>query len=311
MSAIFARPSDLESTSCMAILDTLSNTLNRLWNDMVDKKMYVTGGIGAIKQWEVFGVEYFLPQSTDEGGCYAETCASISVMMLAERLLHLDLQGRYGDIMELCLYNNVMTAMSLDGKEFTYVNQLAGSNTDKSVRHSWFWCACCPPNLARLYSSLGGYLWDYGSHDQQAFINVHLYTTAKLAFEVNGESIALEQKSEWLWEGDVAFEVSAPDSLETTIRLRLPAWTQYEFELTPPPHPGCIQLCDGYLSLTHPYVAAHPSFALRVKNFGPQHIAMHPHTNQNTSTLARGPIIYYAEDIEQPLGDGSFQGCHH
>ncbi|KAG7412041.1 Non-reducing end beta-L-arabinofuranosidase [Fusarium oxysporum f. sp. rapae] len=91
----------------------------RLWDNMVTKKMYLTGGIGAIKQWEGFGRDYFLPQSTDEGGCYAETCASIAVMMLAERLLHIELDAKFGDVMELCLYNNVMTAMSLDGKAFT------------------------------------------------------------------------------------------------------------------------------------------------------------------------------------------------
>ncbi|KAM0327100.1 hypothetical protein ACHAQA_006227 [Verticillium albo-atrum] len=124
-----------------------ARALTRLWNNMVDKKMYLTGGIGAIKQWEGFGIDYFLPQGTDEGGCYSETCASIAVMMLAERLLHLDLDGHYADIMELCLYNTVMTAMSLNGKAFTYVNQLASSEADKSswwlplgLRNGWQYC---------------------------------------------------------------------------------------------------------------------------------------------------------------------------
>ncbi|KAH8658976.1 hypothetical protein BGZ61DRAFT_433674 [Ilyonectria robusta] len=282
-------------------------TLNRLWDNMVDRRMYVTGGIGAIKQWEGFGVDYFLPQSTDEGGCYAETCASISVMMLAERLLHLDLDSRYGDIMELSLYNNVMTAMSLGGKEFTYVNQLASSDEDKSVRYSWFWCACCPPNLARLYGSLGGYLWDYGSQEQQAFINVHLFTTAKVSFEANGSTVVLEQQSNWPWEGDVTFQATAPESVQTTIRLRLPAWSQYQYELTPSASADCVKLSKGYLCLAPAYVTAHPSFILRVKNFSPRHIMPHPHTNQNTLTLARGPIIYCAEDIDNPWETNHFK----
>jgi uncharacterized protein len=121
--------------------------LENLWNNMVDKKMYVTGGIGAIRQWEGFGQDYFLPQGSDEGGCYSETCASIGVMMLAQRLLNLSLDSRYGDIMELQLYNAVMTAMSLDGTAFTYVNQLASSEEDRSIRQTWFECSCCPPNL--------------------------------------------------------------------------------------------------------------------------------------------------------------------
>jgi uncharacterized protein len=85
-------------------------TLRTLWNNMVDRKMYLTGGIGSMMQWEGFGIDYFLPQGSDEGGCYNETCASIGVMMLAERMLHLELNSRYADVMELCLYNAVMTA---------------------------------------------------------------------------------------------------------------------------------------------------------------------------------------------------------
>src|SRR5205085_6841039 len=117
--------------------------LERLWTNMVDKKMYLTGGIGAEKQWEGFGIDYFLPSGTEEGGCYSETCAAIGVIMLAERLLQvatadynkervadekqIDLDGKYGDIMELCFYNAVMTGMSANGTQFTYVNQLASS----------------------------------------------------------------------------------------------------------------------------------------------------------------------------------------
>ncbi|EFX02541.1 duf1680 domain containing protein [Grosmannia clavigera kw1407] len=162
---------------------TWKTALDRLWNNMVDKKMSMTGGIGAIAQWEGFGRDYFLPQGTDEGGCYNETCAAIGVMMLAERLLELDLDSRYADIMELCLYNAVLTAMSLDGKSFTYINQLSSSDTNKSERYSWFECACCPPNLMRLFGSLGGYLWDYNSGPgSELFVNVHLYTSATLSF---------------------------------------------------------------------------------------------------------------------------------
>ncbi|KAJ0127088.1 Uncharacterized protein HZ326_29810 [Fusarium oxysporum f. sp. albedinis] len=156
---------DKSGSQSLSSSSSWKDAVYRLWDNMVTKKMYLTGGIGAIKQWEGFGRDYFLPQSTDEGGCYAETCASIAVMMLAERLLHIELDAKYGDVMELCLYNNVMTAMSLDGKAFTYVNQLGSSESDKSVREEWFWCACCPPNVTRLYGSLGGYLWDFGEEN--------------------------------------------------------------------------------------------------------------------------------------------------
>ncbi|KAK3314541.1 hypothetical protein B0H66DRAFT_593260 [Apodospora peruviana] len=280
------------------------------WNNMVDKKMYLTGGIGAIKQWEGFGIDYFLPQGTDEGGCYAETCASIGVMMLAERLLQIDLQNpdrRYADVMELCLYNNVMTAMSLDGNAFTYVNQLASSDKNPSGRSEWFEVSCCPPNLARLFGSLGGYLWDYGSNNNgETFINVHLYTTAKLTFDnsVDGKPVKLEQRSNWPWEADVAFTLSA--ATKTTIRLRLPAWSENQYTLTPAADDTSVSN-NGYLTLSSAYLAANPFFSLRIGGFAPRYIAPHPYTNQHTLTLARGPIVYCAEDVDNPWETNHFR----
>ncbi|RGP76922.1 hypothetical protein FLONG3_5005 [Fusarium longipes] len=284
------------------------NTLYRLWNNMVDKKMYLTGGIGAIKQWEGFGRDYFLPQSTDEGGCYAETCASIAVMMLAERLLHIDLDGRFADIMELCLYNNVMTSMSLDGKAFTYVNQLGSSESDKSVREEWFWCACCPPNVTRLYGSLGGYLWDFGEDSEgEAFINVHLYTKASLKFEAAGNEITFEQDSDWPWDGIVKFRLSAPESLRTKIRLRIPGWSKNQYNVSPEPSQGSINLQKGYLTLDSAYIAKNPNFSLEIGNFTPRYIAPHPYTNQRTLTLARGPLVYCMEDIDNKWETNHFK----
>ncbi|CEI61286.1 hypothetical protein FVEN_g5992 [Fusarium venenatum] len=284
------------------------NTLNRLWNNMVEKKMYLTGGIGAIKQWEGFGRDYFLPQSTDEGGCYAETCASIAVMMLAERLLHIDLDGRFGDVMELCLYNNVMTSMSLDGKAFTYVNQLGSSESDKSVREEWFWCACCPPNVTRLYGSLGGYLWDFGNISEgEVYINVHLYSKASLKFEVAGQEVLLEQDSDWPWDGLVKFRLSAPESLKTTIRLRIPGWSRSQYQVTPEPSQGSVNLHKGYLTLNSAYVAKYPEFSLSIGNFKPLYLAPHPYTNQRTLTLTRGPLVYCMEDADNNWEDNHFK----
>ncbi|KAF4959244.1 hypothetical protein FSARC_10760 [Fusarium sarcochroum] len=280
------------------------DSLIRLWNNMVDQKMYLTGGIGSIKQWEGFSVDHFLPQSTDEGGCYSETCASIAVMMLAERLLQLELDGRYGDVLELSLYNVIMTAMSLSGKEFTYENQLASSETDKSQRFDWFWCACCPPNLARLYGSLGGYLWDYGAR-AGAYVNVHLYTSAKLTFEVDGKTVVLEQESHWPLDGKVNFKLST--EVQTTLRLRLPAWAQGKFTIEPSPKPEEVTVSKGYIELSPGYTSANPSFTLEIGNFEPRYISPHPHTNQNTLTLARGPIIYCAEDVDNSWETNHFK----
>lgn len=215
--------------------EKLKASLYRLWSNMVSRKMYLTGGIGAIKQWEGFGINYFLPQGTDEGGCYAETCASIAVMMLAERLLSFDLDGRFADVMELCLYNTVLTSMSHDGTKFTYVNQLASSEADLSKREEWFTCACCPPNVLRLFGSIGGYVYTQAAVNEQAQeegrqqINVHMFipSTYRTQVEGTGEDVELTQRSNWPWDGKVDFEVKTKSSSaleKLSLAIRIPGW---------------------------------------------------------------------------------------
>ncbi|KAI1822131.1 glycoside hydrolase family 127 protein [Xylaria intraflava] len=280
-------------------------TLRTLWDNMVDKKMYLTGGIGSMMQWEGFGIDYFLPQGSDEGGCYNETCASIAVMMLAERMLHLELNSRYTDVMELCLYNAVMTAMSLGGDAFTYVNQLASSEKDKNIRSAWFDTSCCPPNVSRLFGSIGGYLWDYGGHGQEVFVNVHLYTTAKVSFQIDGQAVALEQKSNWPWEGNVTFQLETFPTSNTTIRLRIPAWARKRYTLTPTLNLSTIE--NGYLVLPPSYTSENKTFTMQIHGFEPRFISPHPYTNQHTLTIARGPLIYCVEDSDNPWEQDHFR----
>lgn len=297
-----------EGKQAMAESSKWLDTLHRLWNNMVDKKMSVTGGVGAIEQWEGFGIDYFLPQSTDEGGCYNETCASIAILFLAERLLSIELDGRYGDVMDLCLYNNIMTAMSLDGKAFTYVNQLGSSEADKSGREDWFWCACCPPNYSRLFGSLGGYLWHFGREGTGAYINVHLYTSAKIACETDGGHIELQQSSNWPWDGSITFTLTNTNQVPTTIRLRIPAWSNNTYTLDPPLPSSMLQpLEKGYLKLPPQYLNSNPKFTLTISGFDPRWVTPHPYTSTNTVFLARGPIIYCAEDAHNPCETNHFK----
>ena len=127
--------------------------------------------------------------------------------------------------MELCLYNAVLTGMSLDGKAFTYVNQLASSDQDLSERHEWFECACCPPNVTRTLGFLGGYLWSHDVKDQSGVVNVHLYSSATLSLKVSSSTVNITQKTDWPWNGDVVFDIltdGPPVGLE--LRLRIPGW---------------------------------------------------------------------------------------
>ena len=269
--------------------------LERLWSNMVQKKMYLTGGIGAIKQWEGFGIDYFLPQSSDEGGCYAETCASIGVMMLAERMLQLDLDSKYADVMELCMYNAVLTGISLDGKAFTYVNQLGSSDGDPSKREEWFDCACCPPNVTRLLGTLGGYLWTHKEvKPSEVDIDIHLYTSATLTFKASEKRVQLVQKSQWPWSGDVEFELDSEPSLNVCLRLRIPQWAE---SWSIHPAPPSATLAKGYIKLSSSWVKENPHFKLSIP-IKPRYISPHFLTGQSIAAVARGPLIYCAEDVD-------------
>jgi len=153
---------DLTLTSRGEQHNDLKEALYRLWKNMCNKKTYVTGGIGSVKQWEGFAsTDYSLPNGYDEGGCYNETCASIGQLMLADRMQALGLDGiQVTDIAERALYNSsITTGMSVDGRAFTYDNQLASSPGNPCERQTWFECACCPPNVLRTLAVIGGYFW--------------------------------------------------------------------------------------------------------------------------------------------------------
>ena len=130
--------------------------------------------------------------------------------------------------MELCFYNAVMTGMSAKGTQFTYVNQMASSDTDLSKRAEWFTCACCPPNVTRLLGYIGGYLWSSTVDEEKKSVNVnvHMYSSAKLSIPVGKQTIELEQKSNWPWEGNIDFSLRGALDVATTIKLRIPAWAE-------------------------------------------------------------------------------------
>lgn len=130
--------------------------------------------------------------------------------------------------MELCFYNAVMTGMSTSGKQFTYVNQLASSESDLSKRAEWFTCACCPPNVTRLLGYIGGYLWSSKTNAETTSVevNVHLYSSAQLTVTVGDKVVKLQQSSNWPWEGKIAFSLDNPSEVTTTIKLRIPGWAE-------------------------------------------------------------------------------------
>ncbi|GAA1659598.1 glycoside hydrolase family 127 protein [Glycomyces endophyticus] len=187
----------------------------RLWRDLVDTKLYVTGGLGADPSIEGFGPAFHLP---DKDG-YAETCAAIGLVFWAHRMMLLTGEATYVDVLERALYNGVLSGASADGTKYFYGNPLASDGTVE--RSDWFDCACCPPNLARLLTSLEHYVYAVGDDG----IAVNLYVSGSARFELGGQRVSVAQSSAFPWDGAVSVEVETEAPLRFALRLRLPEWT--------------------------------------------------------------------------------------
>ncbi|WWC95590.1 hypothetical protein V866_002455 [Kwoniella sp. B9012] len=272
----------------------LLDDAKRLWNDCVDNKMYVTGGIGSIPDIEGFSeFPHFLPNSHDEGGCYAETCASIACMMICERLLSQKLSGKARDVMERCLLNNVLGGASLDGKHFYYDNRLATCGNEVADRSEWFEVCCCPPNLSRTMGLLGGYMWSVKTKPQTISLDIYLYMSGERTVKLpSGEIATVEMSSEMPWCGKTTLRLQAPEGYDWIVQIPEPEYA-VNFKMSPT---SSITQTDveGYHSLSLPAESTcFVTFDLPVRLLAP-----HPTTHQDTLAIARGPIIYTAESYD-------------
>ena len=198
----------------------------KLWENIVNRQMYVTGAIGATEHGEAFTFDYDLPNDT----VYGETCAAIGLIFFARRMFEITKDGKYADVMERALYNGVISGMSLDGKSFFYVNPLEvvpeACEKDyhkrhvKPVRQKWFGCACCPPNIARLLSSLAGYAFEENEHE----LYVNLYTGGVLNTRKNGRENQITFETDYPWNGQVKITMENQEDTEFTLALRIPGW---------------------------------------------------------------------------------------
>ncbi|HZJ82562.1 MAG TPA: beta-L-arabinofuranosidase domain-containing protein [Clostridia bacterium] len=206
----------------------LMEACKTLWDNIVSKRMYITGGIGSQVHGEAFSFDYDLPNDT----VYAETCAAIGLIFFAQRMLKADPKATYADVMERALYNNVIAGISLDGKRFFYVNPLevdpeaceknGNMRHVKPVRQKWFACACCPPNLARLVASLGKYI--YGVIDSTIY--THLYMSNSAELELDGEKVQITQETNYPLEGNIVATINMKKQKEFALALRIPNWSK-------------------------------------------------------------------------------------
>jgi DUF1680 family protein len=270
----------------------LRAALDRLWSHMVTRQIYVSGGLGARHDGEAFGDDYELPNAR----AYTETCAAIAGVMWSWRMLALDGDAHYADLVETALYNAVLPGLSLDGLAYFYVNPLADYGSPYSRRQPWFDCACCPPNIARLLAYLPSLLYSLSAEG----VWLHLYAagTARLQM-AGGQAITLTQHTRYPWDGEVIVEVDAEGPF--SLFVRIPAWCDADAALEVNGRPLATALAPG--SYTEIRRTWRPSDRVRLSLPMPvRRVECHPYVagNAGHAALLRGPLLYCVEGADQP-----------
>ena len=192
------------------------HAIDRIWENVVTKKLYITGGIGATNNGEAFGKNYELPNLS----AYCETCAAIGNVYWNYRLFLLHGESKYYDVLERTLYNGLISGVSLEGNGFFYPNPLA--STGQHQRKPWFGCACCPSNICRFIPSLPGYI--YAVHDKNVYVNLFMSNSSDL--KVGGKSLKLTQSTGYPWDGDVRLDMAPKGKQDFTLKIRVPGWVR-------------------------------------------------------------------------------------
>jgi uncharacterized protein len=281
----------------------LQDALSRLHHNVTLKRMYVTGGIGPSKYNEGFTSDYDLPNDT----AYQETCASVGMVFWNYRMLKLTRDGRYADVMEQSLYNGLLAGVSLSGDKFFYINPLYSSGVETKdlkpelnrfsiYRQPWFGTACCPTNLARLFPSLGRYIYSQSADG----LWVNLYVGGRVSTQLaGGAKVSLRQTSNFPWDGDIRFEVGVDPPQEFSIHLRIPGWSS-SASLKVNGSRVYPEVFNGYAGLRRGWADGdliELSLAMEV-----QRLESHPAAVQDRGKVAlrRGPLIYCLEQTDHP-----------
>lgn len=275
---------------------SLLKACRTLWDNLVSKRLYLTGGIGSTRHGERFTYDYDLPPES----AYAETCAAIALVFFAQRMVNLTREGQFGDAMELALYNAVLPGISLDGKKYFYANYLATdpkwNEFEKgypAYREEWFGCACCPPNLTRLLASIGSYAYSVAG----AEVAVHLYTDSTLKVEVaNLPPVQIRQVTEYPWDESITFTVDTSAPVELNLHLRIPAWAN-KHTLTVNGKKITTKPVNGYVTVSRRF--SDGDKVMLTLPMPPRRVYAHPSARHYVGkvALARGPLIYC---LEQP-----------
>lgn len=282
---LFAGATDLVAdTSDECVLQMLL----RVWENTISRRTYITGGIGNEARHEGFTRDYELPNRT----AYQETCASIALIFWAHRMGLLLEEARFFDALERALYNGALAGIALDGKNFYYVNPLESDGTHH--RRPWYACACCPPNIARLIASLGGYL--YAQAESDLWVNLYVESRAKLSLA--GREVVLQARTNYPWDGTIEVQVVEGAPVEFGLHLRLPDWcAQPRLTLNGQPLP--LEIQKGYAVVRRLW-QPEDRLALELP-MTPLFMEAHPRVEADRWQVAiqRGPLVYCLEEIDQ------------
>ena len=263
--------------------------MDRLWDDVVHRNMYITGGIGSSRDNEGFTEDYDLPNLD----AYCETCASVGMVLWNQRMNQLTGDSKYIDILERSLYNGALAGISLGGDRFVYVNPLESKGDHH--RQEWYGCACCPSQLSRFLPSIGNYI--YASSDDALWVNLYIGNTGQI--RIGETDILLTQETDYPWDGSVKLTISTSQPLEKEIRLRIPNWCK-TYDLSINGKRINVSEEKGYAVIkdwkSQDVIALDMDMPVEI-------VAADPHVKENFGKRAiqRGPLVYCMEEIDNPV----------
>ena len=262
--------------------------MDRLWDDVVHRNMYITGGIGSSRDNEGFTEDYDLPNLD----AYCETCASVGMVLWNQRMNQLTGDSKYIDVLERSLYNGALAGISLGGDRFFYVNPLESKGDHH--RQEWYGCACCPSQLSRFLPSIGNYI--YASSDDALWVNLYIGNTGQI--RIGETDILLTQETDYPWDGSVKLTISTYQPLEKEIRLRIPNWCK-TYDLSINGKRINVSEEKGYAVIkdwkSQDVIALDMDMPVEI-------VAADPHVKENFGKRAiqRGPLVYCMEEIDNP-----------
>lgn len=272
------------------------DALDRVWDNIVNRKMYVTGGIGSSSQNEGFTEDYDLPNQE----AYCETCASVGMVLWNHRLNLIHHDAKYVDVLERSLYNGALAGVSLSGDKFFYDNPL--SSNGKHHRVKWFDCSCCPTQISRFIPSIGNYV--YALSDSEIWVN--LYMGNQAAVSLQGGEVKISQQTNYPWDGKVELLIETKQPIDFTINLRVPGWCKNTKTLLNGMKLEEQGFEKGYLKIKRNWESG--DRLVFDMNMTVERVYSDPNVLQNQGKVAlqRGPLVYCMEQVDHSFDIQSF-----